>query len=193
MTRKINTVSLLLILLTGISNFMATDSAIPTHDSTIYDFIVTNIQGEEVSLDAYRDHVVMIVNTASLCGFTPQYEGLQKLYSEYQDRGFVVLGFPSNNFGNQELGSNEEIEEFCEVNFNIRFPLFSKTVVRGPDISPLFRFLINKENPDFTGDIQWNFEKFLLDRQGNLVRRYRSSIRPMDEELTNVIESLLQD
>ena len=131
------------------------------------------------------------MNTASKCGYTPQYEGLQAIYEEFGDQGFTVLGFPANNFAGQEPGSDEEIAQFCEMNYGVTFPMFTKVSVKGDDIHPLFDFLTTAGNPDFTGDIGWNFEKFLVDGNGNLVRRFKSNVTPESDEITTAIRELL--
>ncbi len=161
--------------------------------TSFYDFTVTNIRGQEVSMNDFKGKVIMVVNTASLCGFTKQYSDLQKLYDTYRDDGFMMLGFPANNFGNQEPGTDEEIQEFCEVNFNITFPMFSKVDVAGSQQHPLFAFLTQAENPDFTGGINWNFEKFLVDRNGNLQHRFRTRENPMGEPIQTAVRDLLQE
>ncbi|MDZ7335717.1 MAG: glutathione peroxidase [candidate division KSB1 bacterium] len=159
---------------------------------SIYDFVVKDIDGNEVKLEQFKGKVMLIVNVASKCGFTPQYEGLQKLYMQYKDKGLVVLGFPANNFLNQEPGSNEEIKQFCSLNYNVTFPMFSKISVKGKDIAPLYQFLTSKEtNPEFAGDISWNFNKFLVDRWGKIVARFGSRSRPESDELVQAIESAL--
>ncbi|MDZ7401632.1 MAG: glutathione peroxidase [candidate division KSB1 bacterium] len=159
---------------------------------SIYDFVVKDIDGNEVKLEQFKGKVMLIVNVASKCGFTPQYEGLQKLYMQYKDKGLVVLGFPANNFLNQEPGSNEEIKQFCSLNYNVTFPMFSKISVKGKDIAPLYQFLTSKEtNPEFAGDISWNFNKFLVDRSGKIVARFGSRSRPESDELVQAIESAL--
>ncbi|MDX1672728.1 MAG: glutathione peroxidase [Balneolaceae bacterium] len=163
----------------------------PDTDS-IFGFEPENIDGEPVSLNKYKGKVILIVNTASECGYTPQYEGLQALYEKYKDRGLVVLGFPANDFGGQEPGTNKQIKQFCRVNYDVTFPMFSKISVKGASIDPLFEYLINRENPDFTGEIKWNFEKFIIDRDGNLIRRFRSAVKPQNNEIVNTIESALK-
>lgn len=159
--------------------------------TSFYDYTVTDITGEEVSLDIYKGKVIMIVNTASMCGFTKQYSDLQQLYETHRENGFVILGFPANNFGNQEPGSDEEIRAFCELNYNITFPMFSKVEVAGSDQHPLFSYLTQHENRDFTGSINWNFEKFLVDRDGQLLRRFRTRVNPMDDVIRNAVSELL--
>src|SRR4029079_3280788 len=133
--------------------------------NSIYDFSLKDIDHKEVALSQYRGKVVMIVNVASRCGFTPQYEGLQKIYMKYKDRGFVILGFPANNFMAQEPGTDEEIKTFCSRTYDVKFPLFAKTSVKGDDINPLYQYLTDKStNPEFGGPIGWNFAKFLVGR-----------------------------
>jgi len=144
-------------------------------------------------MEDFKGKVIMVVNTASLCGFTKQYNDLQKLYDMYRDQGLVLLGFPSNNFGNQEPGTDEEILEFCETNFNITFPMFSKVDVTGAQQHPLFAYLTASENRDFTGGINWNFEKFLLDRDGALQHRFRTRENPLGENVQQAVVRLLQE
>lgn len=164
----------------------------PVNAASVYDFTMKDIDGNEVKLDAYKGKVLMIVNTASRCGYTPQYEGLQKIYEQYKDRGFVVLGFPANNFMGQEPGTEKEIKEFCTLKYNVTFPMFSKISVTGTDQHPLYGYLTNKAtNPDFPGDISWNFNKFLIDKNGKVVGRWGSKDKPEDEALTKAIESWL--
>ena len=159
-----------------------------------YDFTVKDIMGNEIKLDTYKDKVILVVNVASKCGFTPQYEGLQKIYEKYQDQNFVILGFPANNFMGQEPGTNQEIKQFCTVNFGVTFPLFAKISVRGKDIHPLYAFLIGKEtNPNFSGRITWNFNKFLLNRKGECINRFPSKIKPQDPELIETLEKALKE
>ena len=142
---------------------------------SIYDFKVKDIDGNEVAMSEFKDKVLMIVNVASKCGFTPQYEGLQKLYDAYKDQGLVVLGFPCNQFGAQEQGGEAEIKDFCETNFSISFPMFAKIDVNGDNAEPLFLFLQNaKKGFMNTGPIKWNFSKFVVDKEGNVVGRYGS-------------------
>ena len=159
---------------------------------SIYDFTMKDIDGKEVSLDTYRGKVVLLVNVASRCGFTPQYEGLEKLYEKYSDQGLVVLGFPANNFMGQEPGTNEEIKEFCSSRYSVSFPMFAKISVKGRDQHPLYRFLTGKEtNPRFSGDISWNFNKFLIGRDGAVVARFGSRAAPESSEVTSAIEAAL--
>jgi glutathione peroxidase len=160
-------------------------------EGTIYDFSARLLDGRTVSLDQFRGQVLLIVNTASRCGFTPQYAGLEKVYRAYRERGFAVLGFPSNQFGAQEPGSEAEIGAFCERNYGVSFPLFAKVEVNGPNAHPLYRFL-KRARPGIFGSerIQWNFTKFLVDRQGRVVRRYAPMTKP--KALTRSIEGLLK-
>lgn len=152
--------------------------------SSVYDFKITSIDGKEVKLSSFKGKKILIVNTASKCGFTPQYAQLEELSKKYKDK-LVVIGFPANNYGQQEPGSNQNIQEFCQQNYGVSFLMSEKVSVKGDDISPLFKYLINAENPDFKGDIKWNFEKFLIDENGKLVHRYRSTVKPTSVELTS--------
>ena len=165
----------------------------PTMSNTesIYDFPLVSIDGEAFSLEEYRGKVILIVNVASKCGFTKQYEGLQSLYEKHSDDGLVIIGFPANNFAGQEPGSNEDIKQFCTRNFGVTFPLSSKVSVKGDDQAPVFEYLKSVENEDFTGDIKWNFEKFLIDRDGKLQRRFRSSVKPEGRKMRKALEALL--
>ena len=150
-------------------------------------FRVKTIDGQDVQLDQFKGKVLLIVNTASECGYTPQYDGLEKLYRRYRDRGFAVLGFPANDFGGQEPGSNKEIAQFCQVNYGITFPVFAKTAVIGKNANPLFRELAAK-----TGQPpRWNFHKYLLDRTGQPVATFESRVEPEDRRITSQIEKLL--
>ncbi len=154
-------------------------------------FKVKSINGQEVDLQQYKGKVVMIVNTASRCGFTPQYQQLESLYQKYKDRGFVILGFPANNFMNQEPGSNEEIKKFCDINYKISFPLFEKVSVDGSDICPLYQFLTSKDNAPFDGSIKWNFTKFLIGKDGKTVARFEPKVKPDDPAVIEAIEKEL--
>ena len=164
----------------------------PPVEKSLYDFTVKNIDGRDVKLDTYKGKVMMIVNVASKCGYTPQYEGLQALYQKNKDRGFVILGFPANNFMGQEPGTEAEIKEFCSTKYNVTFPLFAKISVTGADQHPLYTFLTNKAtNPEFAGDISWNFNKFLVDRSGKIVARFGSKDTPEGETVTAAVEKYL--
>ena len=150
--------------------------------NSVYEFKLKTIDGQNFSLAAYKGKKVLIVNTASKCGYTPQYAELQKLADQYKDK-LVVVGFPANNFANQEPAANTEIKTFCQKNFGVTFPLSSKISVKGNDIDPLFAYLTSAPNPDFTGEIKWNFEKFLIDENGKLIHRYRSNVTPLSPEI----------
>ena len=157
---------------------------------SIYDFKATRLNGEEVELDAYRGKVLLIVNTASECGFTPQYAGLETLYLNLKGKGFVVLGFPCNQFGAQEPGDATAIEQFCQVNFGVTFPMFAKIEVNGENTHPLYAFLKHEATGLLgTEAIKWNFTKFLVDRDGQVVERYAPATKP--EDLAEAIEALL--
>jgi glutathione peroxidase len=181
---------------------------------SIYDFKFNSIDNEPVNLEDYKGKVLLIVNTASKCGFTPQYEGLEELYKKYNDKGFEILGFPSNQFAEQEPGTNTEIKNFCLINFGVTFPLFEKTDVRGETVNPLFKYLtdkapfkgfdlsnpnakmlsdyINSNHSDFMegNSIKWNFTKFLVDSSGNVVSRFESPIEPLS--ISSEVEKLLR-
>jgi glutathione peroxidase len=150
---------------------------------SVYDFSFKTIDGKEIKLSKFKGKKILIVNTASKCGFTPQYEDLEKLQKQY-GKNVILIGFPAGNFGGQELATNSEIKEFCTGKYNVTFLLSEKSSVKGDDISPLFKYLTSQENPDFTGDIQWNFEKFLINEKGQLVHRFRSKVKPLDEAIT---------
>ena len=178
-----------LLLLIPLSSYARENMA---QNSTIsfYDFNATSIIGEEISMFNYKEKVILVVNTASQCGFTPQYEGLQKLYKEYQDDGFVILGFPCNQFREQESGTHKEIQTFCSKNYNITFPLFEKINVNGENTHPLYKFLKSKATGImWTENIKWNFTKFLVDKKGKVITRYGSSTTPKDIE-TDILKLL---
>lgn len=159
---------------------------------TIHDLELPRLNGKNEKLSDYAGKVVLAVNVASKCGFTPQYAGLQELYTKYADRGFTILGFPCNQFFHQEPGSAEQIEQFCSVNYGVTFPLFAKLDVKGADQSPLYAILT--QTPDdagSAGNVKWNFEKFLVDREGHAVRRFRSRVTPQDPAVVRAIEELL--
>jgi glutathione peroxidase len=159
--------------------------------TTVHDFSATSIDGIERQLVDYKGKVVLVVNTASQCGFTPQYKGLEELYRTYADRGLVVLGFPCDQFGHQEPGDEEEIATFCERNFGVTFPLFAKIDVNGPDAHPLYQWL-RSEQGGLVGDkIRWNFTKFLIDTDGGVVKRYGSTTTP--DQIADDIEALLSE
>lgn len=150
---------------------------------TVYDFNFTTLDGKEVKLSDFKGKNMLLVNTASKCGFTKQYKDLQALHEKYGDN-LVIIGFPSDNFGGQEFAENSQIQEFCEANFGVTFLLSEKMDVKGEHINPLFAYLTTAENPDFTGDIKWNFEKFLINKDGKLVHRFRSKVNPSELPLS---------
>jgi len=157
-----------------------------TAPASVYEFKLKSIDGQEFSLAKYKGKKVLIVNTASKCGYTPQYAELQKLADLYKDK-LVVIGFPANNFASQEPGANADIKTFCQKNYGVTFPLSEKVSVKGDDISPLFKYLTEAPNPDFTGEVKWNFEKFLIDENGKLIHRFRSPVTPLSPELTKYL------
>lgn len=160
--------------------------------NNIHDITVLNSAGEEVSLATYKGKVLLIVNVASKCGYTKQYIGLQKLYADYKEEGLEILAFPCNDFGGQEPGTNEEIAEFCSVNYGVNFTLFDKIKVLGKEKSPLYNKLIDNEVVE-KGDVKWNFEKFLISKEGDIVSRFRSNVKPESEELISLIKNELRD
>lgn len=159
---------------------------------SIYDFTLKSIDGQPTPLSSYHGKVVLLVNVASRCGFTPQYTALESVYEKYKDRGLVIVGIPANNFAGQEPGTNEEIKTFCTRKYNVSFPMMSKLSVKGDDKTPLYQFLTSKEeDPAFGGEIQWNFTKFLFDRNGNPVARFEPKVTPDSPEVLSAIESAL--
>jgi glutathione peroxidase len=156
------------------------------------DFTVKTIDGQEKNLSEYKSKVVLFVNVASKCGLTPQYKGLQAVYDKYKDQGFVVVGFPANNFNGQEPGTNEEIKQFCTSKYNVTFPMMSKISVKGDDKHPLYKFLTEgKAGQEFAGDIEWNFAKFLVDRNGNVMARFSARSTPDSPQVGEAIEKAL--
>jgi len=175
-----------------LSGFLSLSAAVQAA-STIHEFRLNSIDGQPTSLAQFKGKVVLVVNVASKCGFTPQYAGLEALYEKYKERGFVVLGFPANNFLWQEPGTNEEIKAFCTRKYNVTFPMFAKVSVKGRDKTPLYRFLTDtKANPATGGEIAWNFTKFLVDRNGKVIARFSSSVRPDAPELLRALEEALR-
>jgi glutathione peroxidase len=157
---------------------------------TIYDFSMPNIDGKKVRLKDFRGKVLLVVNVASKCGYTPQYAALEKLYESYKDKGFVILGFPANNFREQEPGSNAEIKQFCTAKYGVTFPMFAKISVKGDDESPLYKWLIeNSDRPK--DDIEWNFTKFVIGKDGKVAARFRSKDTPDSEEVKAAIDGAL--
>src|SRR6202050_185479 len=160
--------------------------------SGIYSFTLNSIDGKPAPLADYKGKVVLIVNVASQCGYTPQYTALEAIYEKYKDQGFVILGFPANNFGAQEPGTNEEIKTFCTRKFSVTFPMYSKISVKGADQAPLYTYLTKETGTGIAGDIKWNFTKFLVDREGKVIQRFEPAVTPDSKEVTAAIEKQLQ-
>ena len=161
--------------------------------SSVHDFTLNSLTGTPTPLASFKGKVMLLVNVASQCGYTYQYEGLQALYAKYKDQGLVLAGFPANNFGGQEPGSNEEIATFCKAKYGVTFPMFSKISVKGSDEAPLYKFLTDKStNPTFGGDIQWNFTKFLVDRNGKVIARFEPGVEPNSKELESAVMKALK-
>jgi glutathione peroxidase len=178
---------ILLILLVAVLIFQVISACAA---ESIYDLPLKDIDGKDTSLKPYQGKVMLIVNVASKCGFTPQYTALEALHQKYKDRGLVVLGFPCNQFGGQEPGTDAEIKQFCSSKYNVTFPMFDKIEVNGANRHPLYVMLAGKESP-FAGDIGWNFTKFLIGRDGKILNRYGSKVKPDSEEVTKAIEAAL--
>lgn len=157
-------------------------------ESEFYSFRAPTIKGKEFDFSGLKGKKVLIVNTASECGYTLQYADLQKLHEKYKDK-LIIIGFPANNFGQQEPGTNEQISEFCKKEYNVNFQIMQKVSVKGDAMDAIFKWLTSQPNPDFTGDIKWNFEKFLIDENGVLIHRFRSKSNPMSEEIFSAIEN----
>jgi len=161
--------------------------------SSVHEFTLKAIDGKSVALSNFKGQIMLLVNVASQCGYTPQYEGLEKLYEIYKSRGFVITGFPANNFGGQEPGTDSEIQTFCKSKYGVTFPMFSKISVAGSDQAPLYRFLTDRTaNPKTGGEIQWNFTKFLVDREGKVIQRFEPATEPLSKELVLAIETALK-
>jgi glutathione peroxidase len=160
--------------------------------SGVYGFTLNSIDGKPSPLADYKGKVVMLVNVASKCGYTPQDSALESIYEKYKDQGFVILGFPANNFGAQEPGTNEEIKTFCTRKYSVSFPMYSKISVKGDDQAPLYAYLTKETGPGITGEIKWNFTKFLVDRDGKVVQRFEPAVTPDSQEVTAAIEKQLK-
>ena len=160
--------------------------------SSVYDFTLPSIDGKSSPVAQYKGKVILMVNVASRCGYTPQYTALEAIYKKYEDRGFVILGFPANNFGAQEPGTNAEIKTFCSAKYNVTFPLYSKVSVKGDDITPLYAYLTTSANPKYAGDIKWNFTKFLVGRDGKVIERFEPATTPDSPEVISAIEAALK-
>jgi glutathione peroxidase len=161
-------------------------------EKTVHDFTLNSIDGQPAPLAAYKGKVVLLVNVASKCGFTPQYSALESTYEKYKDRGFVIVGIPANNFGAQEPGSNQEIKTFCSSKYHVTFPMMAKVSVKGDDMTPLYQFLTDKSsNPQSGGEIKWNFTKFLIGPDGRVITRFEPEITPDSPQVTSAIEEAL--
>ena len=170
----------------------AAAGALQARAASIYDFTISSIDGQQVRLESYKGKVVLLVNVASKCGFTPQYAALEAVYEKYKDRGLVIVGIPANNFAQQEPGTNEEIKTFCTRKYNVSFPMMAKVSVKGDDQTPLYKFLTDaSSDPRFAGDIKWNFTKFLFDRNGKPVARFEPPVTPDSPQVTAAIEAAL--
>jgi glutathione peroxidase len=168
-------------------------SAMAVAAKSVYNFTLKSIDGQPVHLSQYHGKVLMLVNVASKCGYTPQYTALESLYEKYKDRGLVIVGIPANNFGGQEPGTNEEIKKFCSSKYNVSFPMMSKVSVLGDDKTPLYVFLTDKtQNPQIGGDIKWNFTKFLFDRNGKPLERFEPNVTPDSPQVVAAVESALK-
>jgi len=160
--------------------------------SGVYSFTLNSIDGKPAPLADYKGKVVLLVNVASQCGYTPQYSALEAIYEKYKDQGFVILGFPANNFGAQEPGTNEEIKTFCTRKYSVTFPMYSKISVKGADQAPLYGYLTKETGAGIAGDIKWNFTKFLVDRDGKVVQRFEPAVTPDSKEMTTAVEKQLK-
>ena len=169
---------------------LLTMTTIAAHAESIYDIKLKDIDGKDTTLAAYKGKAVLIVNVASKCGLTPQYKALEAMYEKYKDKGFVVLGFPCNQFNSQEPGTNEEIKQFCSSKYNVTFPMFDKIDVNGDNRHPLYVMLAGKDSP-FPGDIKWNFGKFLVGKDGKILKRFEPKITPDSADVTQAIEAAL--
>jgi glutathione peroxidase len=192
MRRMILTVAVTLALAGLLRNSVADEAATTAPAQHALGFNVKDIDGKNVDLSQYAGKVVLIVNVASKCGNTPQYEALEKAYNQYKDKGFVILGFPANNFHAQEPGSDLEIKQFCTATYGVTFPMFSKISVKGDDMAPLYKYLTSVDTqPKAKGDITWNFEKFLIGRDGNVAARFDPKTKPDSPEVVSAVEAAL--
>ena len=161
--------------------------------SSVYDFTMNSLEGKPMPLADFKGKVMLLVNVASRCAYTPQYDGLEALFEKYKAQGLVVIGFPANNFGGQEPGTNAEIKDFCERTYHVKFPMYSKTSVKGADTAPLYQFLTSSAaSPPTSGEIQWNFTKFLVDRSGRVIQRFEPDVEPQSREVIAAIEKALK-
>lgn len=196
--RRISTVSLMAFMMmvgsaTGGTKAAHSATNPATADKTVHAFTMKNIDGVDVPLSRYRGKVLLIVNVASKCGHTPQYTDLEELNKRYRERGLTVLGFPANNFGWQEPGTDAEIKTFCTTQYNVSFDMFSRISVKGSDQHPLYAYLTSEEaNPMTAGDVKWNFTKYLVDRKGKVIAKFGSGVKPLSEELVKAVEEALR-
>lgn len=182
------------ILLVSIPWAVVSAQTVSKKPTSILDFTMKDIDGKDVPLAKFQGKVLLIVNTASQCGYTPQYRGLEEIYQKYKAQGFEILAFPANEFGAQEPGTDDQIKQFCSSNYKVSFPLFSKIVVKGKGIHPLYQFLTSEAtDPKNAGQIPWNFAKFLVNRKGEVVSRYQPDVKPESSELTGAIEKALAE
>ena len=191
MSRNLMVLALSTVLIGG---FVFGDDAKKENQSVpaVLNFTMNSLDGKPVNLSKYQGKVVLMVNVASQCGYTPQYKQLEALHEKYAQKGLAILGFPANEFGHQEPGSDKDIADFCKQNYGVKFDMFSKVVVKGDDICPLYQLLTSeKTDPKFPGEVKWNFEKFLISRDGEIVNRFRSKVVPDSEEMVSAIEAEL--
>jgi glutathione peroxidase len=199
MKKRVTLLLLAVLIITSVSIALTWDGGDPLKEGetmaekSVLDFTMKSIDGNDVKLDIYSGKVLLLVNVASKCGYTSQYQGLQSIYEKYKEQGLVVMGFPANNFFWQEPGTNEEIKTFCSTKYNVTFPMFAKISVKGGKIHPLYKFLTSKQtNPEFGGSISWNFNKFLVDRAGKVVARFSSKDEPESEKVVQAIGQALK-
>lgn len=190
---KFKAIAILITSIAAISHPTISKGEVMASQNSFYELSAPDISGQTIPLSTYKSHVLLIVNTASKCGFTSQYEDLQKLYEMHKDKKFSVLGFPSNDFLSQETGSNEEVKAFCTSKYGVTFPLFSKAEVTGVNKQPVYKFLTELGGEEFSGEIKWNFEKFLVDRNGKVRARFGSFTSPSSSRLTGKLEELLSE
>ena len=194
-SQKPRTICSMKLLVTMIAALLTTAQTKPAGGAKVpaaLNFTMNSLDGKPVDLSKYQGNVVLMVNVASQCGYTPQYTGLQALHKKYAGKGLRILGFPANDFGQQEPGTNAEISEFCTKNYGVEFDMFSKIVVKGSGQAPLYRFLTSKQtNPKFGGDVEWNFEKFLIGRNGEVIGHFISDVEPLSREMVAAIEKAL--
>jgi glutathione peroxidase len=194
MTRRLAALLLSTFALLAVVRTLPASADEPKKPTSVLDFKVQDINDKPIELSKFKGDVLLIVNTASYCGLTPQYEALEAAYEKYKDKGFAVLAFPANEFGNQEPKSDSEIKQFCTTKYNVTFPLFSKIVVKGQGIHPLYQFLTSKEtDPKFAGEIKWNFNKFLVNRKGEVIARFEPAVKPDSPKVVKAIEDALAE